>query len=84
MSGWLLIKDHPYMAVSDANGKLQIKNLPVGRWTIQFWHEKAGYVSDVSKAGQATEWPRGRLEVEIKSGDNDLGSFQLPPSLFTN
>ena len=72
MSGWLLIKDNPYMAVSDEDGKLVIKNLPVGTWTIQFWQEKAGYVSDVVQAGTPTEWRRGRLEVTIEPGQNDV------------
>jgi hypothetical protein len=84
MSGWLLIKDNPYMAVSDENGKLVIKNLPAGQWTIQFWQEKAGYVSDVTQDGQPTEWRRGRLEVEIKPGENDLGTIKLGETAFAD
>ncbi len=82
MSGWLLVKDSPYMAKSDEDGKLVIKNLPVGDWTIQFWHEKSGYVSEVTQDGAAKEWARGRLEVSIKAGANDLGKIELAPSLF--
>lgn len=82
MSGWLVIKDHPYMAVSDADGKLVIKNLPVGKWTIQFWQEKSGYIDSVTQDGEAVEWSRGRLEVTIGTGVNDLGTVTLAPSLF--
>ena len=45
-SGWLLIKEHPYMAVSQADGKFAIRNIPCGRWTFQFWHEQAGYLTE--------------------------------------
>lgn len=82
MSGWLLVKDNPYMAVSDKDGKLVIKNLPVGKWTFQFWQEKAGYIDDVSIDGQTAKWERGRLEVEIKPGTNDLGKVTLAPAVF--
>jgi hypothetical protein len=82
MSAWLLIRDNPYMAVSDGNGKLVIKSLPVGTWTIQFWHEKAGYVSDVTQGARKTEWKRGRLEIEIKPGENDLGKVTLAETVF--
>ena len=82
MSAWLLIRDNPYMAVSDAKGKLVIKSLPVGKWTIQFWHEKAGYVSEVTQAAKKTEWKRGRLEIEIKPGANDLGALTLAQTVF--
>jgi len=82
MSAWLLIRDNPYMAVSDGNGKLVIKSLPVGKWTIQFWHEKAGYVSDVTQGARKTEWKRGRLDIEIKPGENDLGKVTLAQTVF--
>ena len=84
MSAWLLVKDNPYMAVSDKNGKLVIKNLPVGQWTIQFWQEKAGYVSEVTQGGKPTVWRRGRLEVKIEPGTNDLGTIKLKDSAFAD
>ncbi len=84
MSGWLLIRDNPYMAISDSDGQLKIKNLPVGQWTIQFWHEKALYLTDVTQNGQPTQWRRGRLEVTIQPGENDLGEIKLDASAFAD
>jgi hypothetical protein len=83
-SGWLLVKNHPYMAASDQNGQFEIENLPVGTWTFQFWHEKAGYVTEVGLAGKRTTWPRGRIRLNIKPGDNDVGDVVLRPALFDN
>lgn len=82
MQGWLLVKDNPYFAVSDADGKFEIQNLPVGKWTFQFWHEEPGYVSEVAKDGAKESWKKGRVEIEIKAGDNDLGTIEIPASAF--
>jgi len=74
MAGWVVVKDHPYMAVTDENGRFQIDNLPVGEWTFQFWHEKAGYVRDVTIDESEVSWSRGRVTLNIGSGHNDLGT----------
>lgn len=65
MAGWIVVKDHPYMGVSDKTGKLVIRNLPVGPWSFQVWHEKAGYLSSVSLGGKPATWPKGRVDVTI-------------------
>lgn len=79
MTSWLVVQDTPYAASSNKDGELVIKNLPVGEWTFQFWHETGGYVADVKQNGAATEWKRGRLEVDIKPGMNDLGEIKYKP-----
>ncbi len=77
MRGYIVIKDNPYMAVTDRHGKFRIDNLPVGEWTFQFWHEEAGYLREVTVDGKPTEWPRGRLKVEIQPGNNGLGKVAM-------
>jgi len=42
MNAYVGVLDHPYLAVSDAEGKFEIPNLPPGTYTIEAWHEKAG------------------------------------------
>ena len=42
MEGRVLLRDSPYMAKTDANGKFTIKNLPAGTFTIEIWHEEYG------------------------------------------
>jgi hypothetical protein len=82
MTAYVVIKDHPYMGVSDKDGNLVIKNLPVGKWTFQFWQESSGYLTDVVVDGKKTAWARGRAELEIKQGGTDLKEIKLTPSLF--
>ena len=42
MSAYIGVLDHPYFAVSAADGTFEIKDLPAGTYTIEAWHEAAG------------------------------------------
>lgn len=44
MSAYLLLLDHPYAAVTDAQGRFHINHLPVGTHSFRVWHERAGYI----------------------------------------
>jgi hypothetical protein len=81
-SGWLLVCRHPYMAVSGKDGRFQISRLPCGSWTFQFWHEAAGFVQQVVLGNEPQTWRRGRTEIRITSGSNELGDVILAPALF--
>ena len=78
MTATLLVQDHPYMAVTDEDGKFTIKNLPAGKWTFQFRHPKGGYLREVSINNKVEKWSKGRTELTIKSGANDLGNIVIP------
>ena len=82
MNARVLIKDSPYMAVTDKDGKFAIKNLPVGEHTFQVWQEASGYVSSVSIDGKKTKWSKGRFDFTVQDGDNDMGVIKVGPSLF--
>jgi plastocyanin len=81
MRGYVLVKENPYAAVSDAEGKVLIKNLPAGSWTFQIWHE-TGYVTAPKLGGKPADWKLGRVTLDIKAGMNDLGEIKLAPSEF--
>jgi plastocyanin len=49
MTGYVRIFDHPYYAVTDADGRFEIKNAPAGAWHIVYWHENVGFLG--GKAG---------------------------------
>jgi hypothetical protein len=42
MNAYVGVLDHPYYAVTDADGKFELKTLPPGTYTIEAWHEKLG------------------------------------------
>jgi hypothetical protein len=59
MSSYWLVLDHPYMAVSDAQGNFEIKNLPPGEHSFYIWQESL-YAIDKDfkitvKAGETTD-----------------------------
>lgn len=42
---YVVLKDHPYLAVTDKDGKFELKNLPAGKHELIIWHETVGYVA---------------------------------------
>ena len=42
MFAWVCVFDHPYFAVSSAEGKFTIKNVPAGKYTLEATHRKLG------------------------------------------
>lgn len=80
MAGFVLIREDPYFAVSDASGKVTIANLPAGTWNFRVWH--GAFISQAKLGGKPVEWPRGRISWEIKPGKNDLGEILVKPAAF--
>lgn len=77
MKGFVLPRDNPYMAVTDKDGKFEIKNLPAGKLEFQIWHEKAGLMA------AKPEWKKGRFEVQVEDGaDVDLKTIEVSAELF--
>jgi plastocyanin len=42
MHAWVGVLDHPFYAVTGADGAFSLKGLPPGTYTIEAWHEKLG------------------------------------------
>ena len=78
MKGYVLVQDHPYMAVSDEHGKFEIKNIPAGKHGFAFWHEATGFMKS-AKVASGAMGPRGIVELTIKAGETlDLGDIKVP------
>lgn len=83
MRGYLLVRDDPYMAVSDKDGRFEIPVMPAGEHEIQFWHE-TGYLKNVPLPAGATD-RRGRAELTITAGQTlDLGDVSVPAALLVD
>jgi hypothetical protein len=70
MSGRLAVYDHPYFAVTDADGNFEIKLAPAGARRLTAYHEGLGWRGGAKgKAGQ---------EITVKAGGvTDLGDLPM-------
>ena len=78
MSGYFLCRDNPYMALTSPTGEFTLKNLPVGKHSFRIWHEEGGLLTKARRNGEKQEWKKGRIELEIRPGRNDLGDVLVP------
>ena len=42
MKGYVVVQDHPFFAVTTADGKFEIKDLPQGTYELEAWHPELG------------------------------------------
>jgi plastocyanin len=42
MTGYLVVTDNPFFAITGADGAFNIPNVPPGEYTVEAWHEKFG------------------------------------------
>ncbi len=80
MKAHLVVLDHPFAAISDDNGVLEIKGLPAGeKLVFRLYHEAAdSAIREVQVEGKAESLRRNLWEIEIKAGENDLGTVTIP------
>lgn len=80
MAAHVLILDHPYMAVSNADGIVELKNIPAGEWEFVAWHERGGYIKKPVIEGKEVTWNKGRFPVTITAEKvTDLGQATVTP-----
>ncbi len=82
MKAWLVVRPNPYAAVSKADGTFEIKDLPVGEVELQFWHEKAGYIGEMTIGGKTEKAAKGRKKVSVAAAGTDLGEIVLDSAIF--
>lgn len=58
MNAYVGVLEHPYFAVTDANGRFSIPQLPAGTFTLEIWHERLG-----TQTQQITIAPKDSKEV---------------------
>ncbi len=62
MLGWIVVTDHPFVAVTDEKGGFTIKDIPTGNYKVEIWHETLGkQVKEVSVKAKED----AKLSVEL-------------------
>lgn len=62
MSAHVVFVDHPFFAVTDAEGNFHIEGIPVGTYTITAWHEALG---ELEKTVTITDGGVATVDFEI-------------------
>jgi plastocyanin len=58
MTAYLVVTDHPFFAVTDADGKYTIANVPAGKYRLEAWHPELGLIEKkdvVVEGGKAVD-----------------------------
>jgi len=78
MDAVVLVREEPYVAITQDDGSFEIKHIPCGEWEFQFWHKKAGYLKDLKIANYKVG-RRGEIKIKITDGQTlDLGQMTFP------
>lgn len=83
MKAWLIISDHPYVAITDADGNFELKNVPVGEWKFKFWHERPGYLQTVRQGEASVPLEKGAWTLKAEGSKTlDLGELTAAAEQF--
>ena len=78
MEALLLVRDEPYVAITDSDGRFRIENIPAGEWTFQFWHTRTGFLKSLAQEGEKVAGRRGEMKVVITADETlDLGELTI-------
>jgi hypothetical protein len=71
MHGHVMVFDHPFFAVTGADGSFELKGVPAGEFKLVVWQETVGYVTPGKGLG---------TPVTVKAGEvTDVGEIKLSP-----
>ena len=62
MTGWFVVSENPYVAVTDQKGGFKIENVPPGTYSLEIWHETLGPT---------------KQQVTVKAGETVTVAFEL-------
>ncbi len=63
MQAWLGVVDHPYFAVTGADGTFHLRDVPAGDYVVAAWHERFG-----TREARVTLAAQGTQQVELTFG----------------
>ena len=73
MEGRLFVFDHPYYAITDKDGKFELKDVPAGKWRIVYRHEGGFHKGKDGALGFPVE-----VKADKKTMEMDAVDFELP------
>ncbi len=72
MHGHVMVFDHPFFAVTGADGSFELKGVPAGDYQLVVWQEKVGYVTPGAGRG---------MPVHVAAGQaSEVGEIKIDPA----
>lgn len=72
MHGHVMVFDHPFFAVTGADGSFELKGVPAGDYNLVVWQEKVGYVTPGAGRG---------MPVKVVAGQpTEVGEIKIDPA----
>jgi len=71
MEAWVVVLDHPFFAVTGADGQFEIPGLPPGKHTLVAWQERLGEREaevEVGKDGKVVKSAEFKFEQKRREG----------------
>lgn len=79
MGGKIYVFDHPYFAITDADGKFEIKNAPAGDYRILIQHERNGWLHTPKEETKGVGGSKGQ-PITIHAGKTlELKTIKFEP-----
>ncbi len=77
MRGFVVVTDHPFFAVSGADGSFKIEKVPAGKYTVEAWHTQFGLLKkeavEVKEGGEvAVDFEYKGTEAEPAENKGEL------------
>lgn len=74
MAAYVLVLDHPFMAVTDENGEFEIPDLPVGTQNLKIWHERVGFLEKEYEVTIEKDTP---TEIELEYAEEKFAAKEI-------
>lgn len=78
MNAWMASLEHPYFAVTDAQGRFEIKDIPPGTYKVVAWHEGYDITKFVSSRPSYDEPHVIKKDVTVQAGQAAETNFEFP------
>jgi hypothetical protein len=82
-SVFVLVQNHPFMAVTDVNGNFEMTNLPTKPTEFLAYHVQAGDIKGGSFPNPACKPNKFGFEIALRADTNDIGVVTIPESDLT-
>lgn len=74
MRGWIFVFDYPFFAVTDANGKFSVKNVPPGNYRINAYQPDG----QLKATSEIRIQPREETSLTIRFSSQHIGGKNIP------